>query len=580
MIKSSLIIDKTEVVAENGLVTAMHPLAAEAGIEILQQGGNAVDAAVAAAFAVGVVEPFMSGLGGAAYIIAHQAASGRTITVDGCVEVPQNAHEAMFELLDPSLKGAGVYGWRATKDNAAETGYRSAVVPGAVAAYSKLHEMQGSMPLEQVMAPAIRLAAEGFVPNWYVFAQCAASMERLSQFPETMSVFFRADGTPIPFPVSHDTSISPNHERLVQSDLARTLQLIAGQGPAVFYQGEIGRTIARYISNHGGLITEAALAGYQVQIREPLEVDYRGKRMAMIAINSGGPTVAEMFNLLEGFNLAGTGHNSATHLHLVAEAQRLAFSDRFAHLGDPAFAAIPLEGLQSKAYAAARRTHIDPQGGPTLEPVGDPWPFQPGVSPPGTPPANGGDSSGQHTTHLTVIDRERNMVSLTASLGQLFGSGVMVPGTGVTLNNGMMWFDPEPGHVNSIGPGKRALHAGTPALVFDEQGPLLAVGSPGGRKVLTAVQQIIHNIVDFGLGMQAAISAPRIHCEAGPVYMDSRLPTAVIEAMQHRGHEVVVREEHFLSSYFGRPNGILVDHNAGVLRGGVEPYRVSTAIGY
>ena len=137
----------------------------------------------------------MSGLGGAAYIIAHQAASGRTITVDGCVEVPQNAHEAMFELLDPSLKGAGVYGWRATKDNAAETGYRSAVVPGAVAAYSKLHEMQGSMPLEQVMAPAIQLAAEGFVPNWYVFAQCAASMERLSQFPETMSVFFRADGT-------------------------------------------------------------------------------------------------------------------------------------------------------------------------------------------------------------------------------------------------------------------------------------------------------------------------------------------------------------------------------------------------
>ena len=242
------------------------------------------------------------------------------------------------------------------------------------------------------------------------------------------------------------------------------------------------------------------LAGYQVRIREPLEVDYRDRRIAMIAINSGGPTVAEMFNILEGFDLAASGHNTVPTLHLIAEAQRLAFADRFAFFGAirplPPF---PWKGCNPKPtppFAAARSTR------PAVfvsEPVGDPRPFQPGGKPASLPSANGGDAAGQHTTHLTVIDRERNMVSLTASLGQLFGSGVVAPGTGVTLNNGMMWFDPEPGHVNSIGPGKRALHAGTPALVFDEHGPFLAVGSPGGRKVLTAVQQIIHNVVDFGL---------------------------------------------------------------------------------
>ena len=574
--RSRLLINKSEVAVENGLVTAMHPLAAEAGVEILQQGGNAADAAVATAFAVGVVEPFMSGLGGCASAVAYDVNRGRTLTLDGSGVVPQAAREDMFELLDPSLKGGGIYGWRATKDDAAETGYLSVAVPGAVATYSRLLEVFGTLSLRQVMTPAIRLAREGFPVDWYVFAACAAGLRRLRAFPHTMAVFFHSDGTPYKTVNSDDIGKA---EWLVQKDLARTLQQIAEEGPESFYRGEIGQTIARFLTDRGGIMTPDDLADYRMRQRDPLWVDYRGQRIALVSTNSGGPTVAQMFNILKGYDLEASGHNTAPTLHLLAEAQRMAFADRFTHLGDPDFDPIPLEGLQSDAYAAKRRSHINPTGPPVSGIVGDPWAFQPEGRPAGMRPAGGG-SADQHTTHLTVVDRQRNVVSLTTTLGQLFGSGVVVPGTGITLNNGMMWFDPEPGRINSIGPGKRALHAGTPALVFDRQGPYLAVGSPGGRKVLTAVQQIIHNIVDFGLGMQEAVSAPRVHCEGTPVHMDARLPAEVIEAVRSLGHQVSVREEHFLSSYFGRPNGILIDRQFGLLRGGVEPYKMSAAVGY
>jgi gamma-glutamyltranspeptidase/glutathione hydrolase len=574
---SKRIIDKTEVVAANGVIAAMHPLAAQAGMEILKQGGNAADAAVAAAFAVGVVEPFMSGLGGLAYIVVHHAPSGRTIAIDGSNQVPRAASEDMFELVEPPAVGSGVYGWRATQDEAAESGYRSVLVPGAVAAYTRLLELYGSMPLREVMAPAIRLAKEGFTLDWYVFANCASELSRLRAFPETMEVFYRPDGTPFR-PVNHDDNRTP--DRLVQADLARTLEAIAEGGADAFYRGAISHAITNHLSSHGGILTEADLADYRVMVREPLDVNYRGRRIAMVPENTGGPTVAQMLNILEDFDLASTGYNTATTLHLIAEASRMAFADRFAYLGDTAFAQIPLTGLQSKAYADARRGAIDPAHGPAPEPRGNPWPFDSprgGTSPP--PRESIGPADG-HTTHLSVIDRDHSAVALTASLGRLFGSGVVIPGTGVLLNNGMMWFDPQPGSINSIQPGKRTMSASTPTLVLDDQGVLMALGAPGGRKVLTAVLQTMLNVLDFGLGMQAAVSAPRIHCETGPIHADARLPTGVVEELRRIGHEVVLREETFLSSYFGRPNGILVDRKAGVLRGGVEPYKMSTALGF
>lgn len=576
--KSWQIIDRVEVVAENGIVAAMHPLAAEAGMEMLEKGGNAADAAVAAGFVISVVEPFMSGLGGAAYALVHEAGSGRTVALDGCVQIPAGARPDMFELLGPDAEGNSPYGWAATKDNAAESGYRSAVVPGAVATFGRLLADHGTMPLAEVMAPAIRLARDGFVPDWYVFANFALEQSRLQNFPTIKSVFYRADGTPY---LPHFIDGHPP-QRLVQRDLAWTLQLLAREGTDAFYRGEIARAIADHLTDHGGIVTERDLADYHVRIMEPLWVPYRDFQVAFIPINSGGPTVAEALNILEGFDLAGLGRESATTLHLTLEAIRMAFADRFAHLGDPAFAPIPLEGLQSKEYAAARRAEISPNGPAVGQVVGDPWPFEPGGRPDSLPQPSSPQQAGSHTTHLTVIDRDHNMVSLTSSLGYLFGSGVMVPGTGVVLNNGMMWFDPEPGRVNSIEPGKRALHAGTPALLFDAAGPLMALGAPGGRAVMTAILQVILNVANFGLTMQPAISAPRVHSEGEfrPAFVDRRFPADEIARLEAMGHRVAVREENVLSYYFGRPNGILIDRPNGLLRGGVTPYQVSTALGF
>lgn len=300
----------------------------------------------------------------------------------------------------------------------------------------------------------------------------------------------------------------------------------------------------------------------------------------MVPASTGGSTVAEAMNILEGFDLGSLGHNSSVTLHLIAEACRMAFADRFAYLGDVASASIPLEGLQSKSYAAARRSQIDLARGPVPQPTGEPWPYQHDGRPAGWTIPRAKHPPEGHTSHLSVVDRNRNMVALTASLGRLFGSGVVVPGTGIVLNNGMMWFDPEPGNANSIGPGKRSMSASTPALVFDDRGGLMALGAPGGRKVITAVLQVILNVLDHGLGIQDAISAPRIHCETGPIHADVRIPAQVIQELRHKGHEVVLREETFLSSYFGRPNGVLIDRDNRVLRGGVEPYKMSTAAGF
>ncbi len=487
------IIQKTEARAARGMVTAMHPLAAEAGLDILRAGGNAVDAAVATAFAIGVVEPFMNGVGGVAVMVHFDAASGRTTVVDGSSTAQLAAQPDTFELA-PSTEQAGMYGWRATVGDAQNTGYRAPIVPGTPAML--LHSLDrygsGRVKRAQVIAPAIRLAEEGFPVDPYVASSTAFAMRKLRQFPESMRTYFHEDGTPLV-----PTSLGTPADRLVQADLARTLRALAEHGPDPFYRGEIAERIVADVQANGGLLSREDFAEYRVREFSPaLQVDYRGYTLVGVPETSGCATVYQAMNILERFDLAALGRGTPAATHLIAEAIRRAFLDRFAHLADPSFGPAPFEGVLSKAYAAELASHINPDRADPDAPPGDPWPFQHGERP--TVAAGRRAGADGCTTHLTVVDAQRNVVSLTTTLGELFGSGVVARGTGVLLNNGMTWFDPEPGRISSIAPGKRILWAPSPTIALKDGRPLLGVGAPGGRRIMSAIVQSLVNVLDFG----------------------------------------------------------------------------------
>jgi gamma-glutamyltranspeptidase/glutathione hydrolase len=554
---------KTEASAANGMVTAMHPLAAEAGIEILKSGGNAVDAAIATALASGVVEPFMSGLGGTLYALSHDASSGETRSFDGTATAPLEAREDMYELAAPGDPRVGVYGWRATRNDESETGFRSIAVPGAVAALDELHRADGTLAWEELTAPAVRLAEEGFPIDEYFFAQRALSFPRLRSFPDSLAVFFQGEALDV---------------MLLQPALARTLRRLSAEGPRSFYEGAIAREIVSFVRASGGILSLQDLGSYRAEVSAPVRATYRGHRVETLGGPSGGPTVALALAILEGFDLPAL--DGVSRLHVLAEALRIAFQDRFGFLADPGCESVPFDGLLDPGYASERRRHVAKDGERMPEiPEGDPWAYS--SVPRARGPAESRENPGQHTTHINVADRHGNLVALTATLGNRFGSGVTIPSNGIVLNDGMMWFDPEPGRLNSIRPGKRALHAASPCLVFREDRPILALGSPGARKIMSSVLQVLLYFIDHRMGIQSSIEAPRIHTEASPpLLIESHFPDAVIDGLRSRGHDVQVRQEGLLSSWFGRPSGIHVDSASGCFRGGMEPYRVGIALGY
>jgi gamma-glutamyltranspeptidase/glutathione hydrolase len=574
--QSEWLIDKREAVSEHGMVTAMHPLAAEAGLEVLKMGGNAVDAAVATAFTIGVVEPFMSGVGGVAAMVIHLATSGTDVVIDGSSAAPAAARPDMFELA-PADSVAGMYGWRGTLGDAQNTGYRAPIVPGQPACLLHAFERYGSGRLTRadVMAPAIRLAEEGFGVEPYTAQTIAFATRRLRAFPETMRTFFLAEGVPL----APGTS-TREADRLIQPDLARTLRSLAEHGPAALYAGDIGERTITDLRAHGSCLTLEDLAAYRVREFAPLQTEYRGYRLLGLSPTSGSMTAFEVLNVLSNFDLPSLGLSSAAGVHLVAEALRRAFNDRFTYLADTAHASVPVEALLSAEYARALAQTIsvsraDPSAG-----AGDPWRFQPAgarSSPAGGLSVAGGDGC---TTHLNVVDGERNMVACTSTLGELFGSGVVAAGTGITLNNGMTWFDPEPGHVNSIAAGKRTLWAPSPTLVLRQGEPHIAVGAPGGRRIISAVVQSLVNMLDYGLGPQAAVTRPRIHCEGRVTEVDGRVDAEVVESLRQLGHEVKLQHEHESSFRFARPGGIRIDPSTHRLHGGVHQFTPAWAMGF
>ena len=556
-------VSKSEARARGGMVVADQASAARAGLEILRQGGNAIDAAVATAFVMGVVEPFTSGLGGVACLVQRHP-DGSASVIDGSSCAPQGAHEDMFEILGTGER-LGMYGWPAARDNANNVGYRSLGVPGMVACLLLALERHGTLPRERVMAPAIHLASEGFEIDWYMGLAIGTYSERLWPFAETKRVFYRPSGAPLRVA----TGFEPG-DRLVQPDLARSLEAVAAGGAEAFYRGPLAAAICEEVQRSGGLLTVEEFASYEARELEPLRASYRGHDILTVPGPSGAVTAVELLNLVEASTLPPP--DSTGERHLVLEASRRAFVDRFEYLADVPGA--PFDRLASKEYARERARSIDrsratPDVTPGLAPAAD-----------ATPPAlrRAPPPSADCTTHLCVVDREGAMVSLTSTLGQGFGSAVVPRGTGIVMADVMTWFDPRPGTINSIAPGKRILWAPAPMLLLDGDRPYLAVGAPGGRRIMSAVPQVVMNVVDHGLGPQEAVARARVHAEGRPSILDSRIPQTVQEELAAMGHEIELREETFFSSHFARPSAIRVERG-GALRGGANPMKPALAAG-
>jgi gamma-glutamyltranspeptidase/glutathione hydrolase len=545
-------IRKSEATSTGAMITAEHPLAAEAGARILEAGGNAVDAAIAAAFAMGVVEPTTSGLGGVAWCVIRQP-DGTITTIDGAGAAPVRATPDLYEL-QPS-GAAGMYGWPATKGDAQNVGYRSVGQMGAVGCLCYALERYGTLDRATVMRDAIALAADGWDVDWALSLSLALYYDRLAPIEASRSIFFRPSGAPLRAATGFEAG-----DRFVQRDLADSLRAIAADGPEALYRGELGRRIVADVQAHGGILSQDDFESFAVRESPALAIDYRGIQLHTLPGASGAITVVEMLRILDGFDLGRTEALSAPALHLLAEAQRRAFADRFTYLADPAVVGSAIyDRLASTEHAAEARRTIDPKRA-TPSTTSTPVP-----------------ASTDCTTHVNVVDRDGRMVSLTTTLGGAFGSGVVAAGTGITLGNVMTWFDPRPGKPNSIAGGKRILSAIAPMVLLRGGAPFLCTGAPGGRRIMSAMLHVVTNIVDWSQAPQDAVNSPRTHCESADLLADTRIPQATRDELTAMGHRVSPKLETFASSHFARPSAILVRGRE--RRAGVGALKNSTAIG-
>jgi len=550
MIRSRLLVTKTTPLAPRGLVTAEHPAGADIGAEILARGGNAVDAAVATAFAMPVVEPFMSTIAGAGTMMVHVAKTGETVCLDFNGNAPMAAHESVYTIIG-GIATYALFAWPRVEGDANVYGYKSVAVPGSVAGLALALERYGTMSLKDVVAPAVKLAREGFIADWYQALNTAKYLEELSAFPETARLHLRNGRS-----VYRPPSMEPG-DRVKNPDLAASMELIGREGPDAFYRGALAQAIHNDMAANGGFITKDDLAAYQVRVLEPLRGRYRDLDVAFSPGATGGTTALEILNIMEQFAPAACGYETAAGLHVRAEAVRRAFADRFEYIGDPKVVGDTFQFLASKEHAKSAASDIR-RGGK----------------------GRGAKAGPSHdcTTHVSVIDRQRNMVSLTNTAVSLWGARVVVPGTGILLNNGMIWFDPEPGRANSIAPGKRGMVNMVPVLGFKKGKPYLALGAPGGRKIIAAIPQVVANLVDTKGTLQQAIDAPRVHHEGSGLEIDDRVGEKNLEALRRKGHEVKAKTETYASLNFARPVGVRVTPKG--LEAGLDSFGAAAAAGH
>jgi gamma-glutamyltranspeptidase/glutathione hydrolase len=583
-LRSVLIRNKQEVVAEHGVIVAEAEEAAQAGLEIFRQGGNAIDAAAATSFASCTCEPAMASLGGGGAALIYLADQDRTVAIEFEGRLPKAATEDMFvpDLLPLGVNPHPSFGWRGTKDNVGWMGYRSLGVPGQVAGVCQILDRFGSMSLEEVMAPAIKICEEGYEINEYYALMIGTDMELLQKYPPINELLLPGGYPPRPATAYNEPTI------IVQKELAETLRKIAVGGAGAFYRGDIAAAIAADTQPHGSIVTVEDYVDYQPRsYNDGLVSSCRGYKLACMPEVFGGIQVLQTLNLLEGFELVRMEHNSPAYLHILAECFRRAWVDRFRYMGDPEFEEVPIEGLISKTYADAMRPLLNLERVPDEIEPGNPWKHQGNRAAPETASCLGLRPAGNNTTHLCTMDKDGNMVSMVQTLGGGFGAYVMSGSTGIILRNYTNLFNPEPGTSNSIGPWKRPSSHDSLTLVFKNGEPFITIGAPGGRRVITSVVQVLVNILDFGMGIQEAIAAPRIHIEGSDpkvpagklvrqLFADSRLAPGIIQDLKRRGHDVVLRGD----GNFALPVGIMRDPATGKLHAGVTVPVPATAIGY
>jgi gamma-glutamyltranspeptidase/glutathione hydrolase len=500
--------------ARNGIVAAQESRAARIGVEILDRGGNAVDAAVAVGFALAVTYPRAGNIGGGGFMVIHLAKTSQDVTIDYRETAPAAATETMF------LDASGEPDSKKSRDSALSVG-----VPGTVAGLALAREKYGSgkLSLADLIEPAITLARNGVDVVDDIADTLPSAQQRIARWHSSAPVFLNSDGT----------VLAPGQD-LLQPDLAATLRAIAREGPKGFYEGPVAEKLVTAIRKAGGIMTVDDLKNYRAIERVPLRGTYRGYDIvSMPPPSSGGVHLIEMLNILEGYDLAKLSRDES--LHDLIEAMKRAYADRAVFMGDPDAIKMPVAGLTSKKYATSLRAQIGEQATPSAAiRAGKPADFE-----------------GRNTTHFSIIDRDGNAVSNTYTLNFSYGLGLVAEGTGVLLNNELDDFTSKPGTANAYGlvgydanlpgPGKRPLSSMTPTIVLKDGKPFLITGSPGGSRIITAVLQIIVNAIDFNMPIDRAVSAPRLHHQWQPdeVYVEPGFAPEVLQALAKRGHNVV-----------------------------------------
>jgi len=527
--------------AKNGMVVTSHFLATESALEVLEKGGNAIDAAVTAAFSLAVTQPRSGNIGGGGFMLISSEPKDEVVAIDYREKAPSKATVDMF--LDE--KGDA-------DSNRSRFSHLAAGVPGTVAGLALALENYGTISLQEAIAPAIKLAEEGFIVTPRFSKGLKQSEERLKKWDSSRKIFYKADG-----------SYYEPGDLFVQKDLAETLKRISANGIKEFYEGKTAELLVEEMKKHGGLITMDDMKNYSPVIRKPVHGNYRGYDIySMSPPSSGGTHVVQILNILEGYDIASLGHNSSQTIHLMAEAMKRAYADRSQYLGDEDFVQVPLKGLTSKKYAEELRKGINPDKATPSKTIA---------------PANPLPYESNETTHFSIVDKYGNAVSNTYTINFSYGSGIVVDGAGFLLNNEMDDFSAKPGVPNAYGliggeankvePNKRMLSSMSPTIVKKDGKNFLVTGSPGGSRIITTTLQVIMNVIDHGLNIKSAVAAPRIHHQWLPdeIRIEEGISPDTIEMLEKKGHKVVQK------SSMGAIQSIMIKD--GMMYGGADPRR-------